>query len=219
MQLENVHIPPRAELPQPASEDFVPIPTAPEELAFVPKAQRKTTTIIDPNLGDEIVVVGQRQKKRKRDKPVAVADDVAASVPDGTETPRAKKLKKDKSTVEVEDEDDPMGDEEPVNEFDYSAAAEIFEESKGADAVNGGKRKKKDKAKDKAAAACEFRVTVREAFVLTVVFSEDRAGQLQACTSTRGDEGGQHVTDVPLSSRLASHGYSFLWYHLPTFFA
>ncbi|KAH7098986.1 ribonuclease H-like domain-containing protein [Auriculariales sp. MPI-PUGE-AT-0066] len=150
---------PSGQAPPPAGDgEFIPIPTAPQEIPFVPKAERKTTTVFDPNFGDEIVVVGQRHKKRKRTKPTAEGADAQTSAADvqpvdAEDAPKIKKAKKEKlSANPAQSQDDQMdtGDgEDEVKEFDYSAAANIFEQPPEDTFKSANSKKGKGKEKGK----------------------------------------------------------------------
>ncbi|EJD50781.1 hypothetical protein AURDEDRAFT_159928 [Auricularia subglabra TFB-10046 SS5] len=122
-----------------ADGDYIPIPTAPEEIPFVPKDQRKTAA--DPNDGDEIVVVG-RHKKRKRAVPKAEAEGAGASeASQEVDTARRKKAKK------------PAAAEVPeVEEFDYSAAPNMLDE----DAQPAERKSRKAKPPPKKTGSIEY---------------------------------------------------------------
>ncbi|KZV86994.1 hypothetical protein EXIGLDRAFT_711949 [Exidia glandulosa HHB12029] len=129
-----------------ANNDFIPIPTVPEEIAFVPKGGRTT---VDPNAGDDIVVVGLRQKKRKRTK--AVSGDAAETAEDTTtQTARRKKSKAEPVNG---------GQAEDVKEFDYSSVPNLLDNDDPqatAAPETEGKKKKKDKAPAKKTGGIDY---------------------------------------------------------------
>lgn len=108
----------------------LPIPTVPEELPFVPAAERKTHTMDDPDFG-EIVLVGHRAKKRKRAKDAGM---------DGANTESTKRKKPDESQL--------LDEKEDITPFDYASAPNLLDAA-DADTLQTPRGKKKDKRKDR----------------------------------------------------------------------
>lgn len=112
---------------------------ATEEIPFVPASKRLARAEVD----DSIVMVGQRQKKRKRDK--TGTTDVSPAIITG-------KGKKTKKTEVVDEGAGGKEMEEDVTEpqpFDYSAALNILDDEPDVEEEGTRKRKKKQRKNNK----------------------------------------------------------------------
>lgn len=131
-----------------------PIDGATEEIPFIPASQRLKSTLDTTEIDNAIVVVGQRQKKRKRDK---VATTSAADSQPGTPSAKSsKKAKKEKEREKDTEQDGEEGEEGEVVEmepFDYAGARNILDDEPETREESRRDKKKKQKRNNKGASS------------------------------------------------------------------
>lgn len=170
-----------------------PIDGATEEIPFIPASQRLKSTLDTTEIDNAIVVVGQRQKKRKRDK--AATTSTADSQPGtpNTKSSSSKKAKKEKEREQANEEDGEEGEEGEVVEmepFDYAGAKNILDDEPEAREESRKDKKKKQKRNNKGAPSaiedCVFYVLLI-LFVTCFRFNREwRAGVWQFPGATEG---------------------------------
>lgn len=168
-----------------------PIDGATEEIPFIPASQRLKSTLDTTEIDNAIVVVGQRQKKRKRDK--VATTSTADSQPGTPSTKSSKKAKKEKEKEQANEQDGEEGEEGEVVEmepFDYEGAKNILDDEPEAREESRRDKKKKQKRNNKGAPSaiedCVFYVLLI-LFVTCFRFNREwRAGVWQFPGATEG---------------------------------
>lgn len=127
---------------------LMPIDGATEEIPFIPASQRQTSTLDTTEIDNAIVVVGQRQKKRKRDKAAATSTtDSQPGTPSGKPN---KKAKKGKEKAQVHDNDEgEEGEVVEIEPFDYAGAKNILDDEPETREEGRKDKKKKQKRNSK----------------------------------------------------------------------
>jgi exosome complex exonuclease RRP6 len=116
------------------AEESAAAPDGQIEIPFVPAAQRQTVPLAEVPM-DTIVVVGQRQKKRKRDRaPKLAATTVAAAPSDADAAPA----------------------DADIEEFDYSSAPNILDAGAALLAGAAGTQKRRRKHEQAPVARSDF---------------------------------------------------------------